>query len=338
MEQKISTPLRHKYLTKLLGFDYSIEYRKGRENVAVDALSRREDMKGECIALTVLKPAWVEELQENYEGDALVPQVITESPYFSYNLSLYTYNGGLVRYKGKLYMGGGCNLREKIIEFIHNSALGGHSGEAITYHKVLTTFWWPDLKRDVRTFVIKCHVCQLCKYELVKSPGLLQPLPIPSQAWSDISINFIEKLPNSRGCNTIWVIVDRLTKYGHFIALSHPYTASQLTQIFLDSIYKLHGLPISIVSHRDKVFTSGFWQQLFKLIRVQRLMSTAYHPQTDGQTERVNQCLEGYLGYLLLNFGITLTFIPQLTLHLLQHYMDIQLLFYLFGLTCKVQF
>lgn len=226
LEQKIFTPRQHKYLTKLLGFDYNIEYRKGKENVVADALSRKEDLHTQCNVVTLIKPAWVEELQDSYLGDPIVPQVITESLSFPYNLSLYTYKEGLVRYKGKLYVSCGVDLRRKIIAFIHTSALGGHSGAAVTYNRIYTTFWWPTLKQEVFQFVSECHTCQLCKHELVKTPGLLQPLSVPTGPWTDISMDFIEKLPRLRGFDTIWVIVDRFTKYNHFIALSHPYSAS----------------------------------------------------------------------------------------------------------------
>ena len=106
---------------------------------------------------------------------------------------------------------------------------------------------------------------------------------------------FIEGLPKSNGYNVIMVVVDRLTKFAHFVAVKHPYTASTIAQLFMDNIVKLHGLPNSIVSDRDTIFVSAFWKELFKLYRVNLQLSTAYHPQSDGQTERVNQCLELYL-------------------------------------------
>ena len=108
-------------------------------------------------------------------------------------------------------------------------------------------------------------------------------------------MDFIEGLPKSQGSSVIMVVVDRLTKFAHFVPVKHPYTASAIVQLFLDNIVKLHGLPQSIVSDWDTIFVSAFWRELFKLYKVNLLMSTTYHPQTDGQTERVNQCLEMFL-------------------------------------------
>lgn len=112
--------------------------------------------------------------------------------------------------------------------------------------------------------------------------GLLQPLPTPSKPWTNITMDFIEGLPNSNGFSTLWVVVDRLTKYNHFIALGHPYTAKFVAQLFLKHVFKLHGLPQSIVSDRDNTFTSIVWRELFKAQGVQLEFSTAYHPQIDG--------------------------------------------------------
>ena len=141
----------------------------------------------------------------------------------------------------------------------------------------------------MKQMVRECVVCQRNKPNLAAYPGLLQPLPLPNSIWSHISMDFIESLPKSQGKTVILVVVDRLSKYAHFLPLSHPFTAIDVAQQFLDNIYKLHGLPTTIVSDRDKVFLSTFWKELFKLLQVKLHMSTSYHPQTDGQTEVVNR-------------------------------------------------
>lgn len=151
------------------------------------------------------------------------------------------------------------------------------------------------MRKDVESMLAECPVCQVTKVEHVHIPGLLDPLEIPDMAWSHISMDFIEALPKSKGKEVILVVVDRLTKYAHFLPLSHPYTVQDVIQVFMDHIYKLHGMPMTIVSVRDIIFTSRFYQEMFKALQVSLRFSTVYHPQSDGQTERVNQCLESYL-------------------------------------------
>lgn len=113
-------------------------------------------------------------------------------------------------------------------------------------------------------------------------PGLLEPLEIPDMAWSHITMDFIVDLPLSRGKDVTLVVVDRLTKYAHFLALSHPYTVQMAVEIFMDNIHKLHGMPTAIITDRDRIFTSEFFQEIFKAKKVQLRFSTSYHPQTDG--------------------------------------------------------
>jgi hypothetical protein len=121
------------------------------------------------------------------------------------------------------------------------------------------------MKQDICNFVVECEVCQCNKGETVKSMGTLQPLLIPPTIWKDISMDFITDLPKSRNKLVIMVVVDLLSKYSHFCALQHPFTASTVAQLFMDQVFKLHGMLHSIVFYRDPTFTSNFWQELFKL-------------------------------------------------------------------------
>lgn len=169
------------------------------------------------------------------------------------------------------------------------------SGVRVTYHILKLSFYWPRMRKDVEAMLSECPVSQLTKAEHVHIPGLLDPLEIPDMAWSHISTDFIKALPKSKGKEVILVVVDRLTKYAHFLPLSHPYTIQDVVQIFMDHIYKSHGMPMTIVSDRDRIFTSRFSQEIFKALHVSLRFSTTYHPQSDSQTERVNQCPKSYL-------------------------------------------
>ena len=151
------------------------------------------------------------------------------------------------------------------------------------------------MKQSIKTFVAACLVCLQAKPDRARYPGLLSPLPVPAEAWQMVSMDFIDGLPTSRHANYIMVVVDKLSKFTHFIPLHHPYTAQRVAQAFLDNIFKIHGLPTHTISYRDPIFTSQFWRELFCLAQVTLAMSSAYHPQSDGQTERANQCLETYL-------------------------------------------
>nr|ADB85290.1 putative retrotransposon protein [Phyllostachys edulis] len=293
-EQIIIEGVQHKLLVKLLGYNYKVEYKRGRENKATDALSRVR-YNDQVVAISAVTPVWILEVLASYEGDEKCRDLITQisiSPTAQPNYSL---KNGILRYKGRLYIGSNTGLKRQLLVTFHDSALGGHSGGRVTYQRLKLIFHWPRMKQEVEEFVKLYDVCQKNNCEHVPYPGLLQPIPIPEMAWTHISMDFIEGLPKSEDKEVILVVVDRFTKYSHFIALSHPFTVQHVVKVFVDNVFKHHGLPSVIITNRDMVFTSHLWQDLFKTLGVKLRLSTSYHPETDGQTKRVNQCLEGYL-------------------------------------------
>jgi hypothetical protein len=151
------------------------------------------------------------------------------------------------------------------------------------------------MRQTISQYVQHCSICQQAKHSTTLPLGLLNPLPIPTNVLEDIAMDFITGLPNSCGFTVILFVVNRLTKFGHFFAMKKDYDSRQVADCIVQNIVKLYGMPKSIVSDRDKVFTSKFWQHLFKLHGTTLAMSSAYHPQNDGQSEALNKCLEMYL-------------------------------------------
>ena len=171
------------------------------------------------------------------------------------------------------------------------------------YHDIKTTYWWNGLKRDVAEFVASCLTCQQVKVEHQSLTGLLQELSIPEWKWDRVTMDFVVGLPRTRkGYDSIWVIVDRLTKSAHFLPVHTTYTVAQYAQLYIQHIVSLHGVPTSIVSDRGPQFTSRFWQKLQEALGTQLDFSTAFHPQTDGQSERMIQTLEDMLRMCVLDF------------------------------------
>lgn len=308
LEQRLSTPLQYTWLTKLLGSDFEIIYRQGKENITADALSKVESSGGiQCHAIHTVQgnEELLQQIKQSYLQDSYL-QTLCESLKDTSVKRVkgpFTYQGGILLRYGKMVIGKDVGLRQKLLEMFHNTSMGGHSGMTATYKRLSLLFYWRRMQQDVRQYINKCIVCQKCKYDSSKPAGLLQPLHIPDFPWTSISMDFIEGLPKIKKYSVICVSVDRFTKFSHFIALKHPYTASDLAKLFIESIYKLHEMPESIYSDRDAIFISSFWQELFRIQGVKLKLSTFYHPQTDGQTKVVNRCLECYLRCMILAEG-----------------------------------
>ena len=177
----------------------------------------------------------------------------------------------------------------------HQTPTGAHIGFRKTLNRVAENFTWQTMSSDIRKFMAQCVDCQLVKYEPAKPWGLLCPLPVPSQSWEDLSMDFIVGLPAYRDNTCILVIVDHFSKGLHLSMLSSHHTAQSVAQLFMELVGKLHGMPRSIIFDRDPLFISKFWQALFHLSVTKLKMSFAYHPQTDGQAEVANRIIEQYL-------------------------------------------
>ena len=183
----------------------------------------------------------------------------------------------------------------KILQQYHDSPLAGHYGVARTQALIAQYFSWPGLATAVHSYVTSCDACQRNKVVRHAPFGLLSPLSIPSRPWSHVSLDWITDLPPSKYNDAILVVVDRLTKMAIFIPTTKSMPASDVAALFVQHVIRIHGLPSNIVSDRDPIFTSHFWRRLLVLLGIHANRSTAFHPQTDGQTERLNSVLEQYL-------------------------------------------
>jgi len=182
-----------------------------------------------------------------------------------------------------------------IMEAEYDSRMAGHFGTYKRIGRVRAKFYWPKMDEQIREYVRSLDMCQHNKVIRHKNYGLLKPIDVPMRPWTSISTDFVVGLPKSEGYTKIWVIVDRFSKLAHFIPLKTEEHIQELALIFLREIWHLHGLPETIISDRDNGFTSKFWMRLMQLLQVKLNVSTALHPETDGQTKRVNQTLKQYL-------------------------------------------
>nr|MDZ8005329.1 RNase H-like domain-containing protein [Nostoc sp. DedSLP05] len=284
---------QQKWVDQLQAYDFEIIYKKGTDNIVANALSRRDEPPI-LNNISTCQPTWITELRADYDKDAstihLQHEILAGKKDSAWEVS-----NGLILFKGKIYLRKDSPFCQKALQYGHSSTSAGHIGFTKTYRKISSTFFWPKMKQQIEQYVRECDICQRNKVESVPSPGLLHPHSIPNQKWEVISMDFITGLPRSEGKDAVFVVVDKLTKYAHFIPLTTKFSAPAIAELFFSNVYKLHGIPHSIICDRDPKFLSNFWQELFRLAGVTFNMSSAYHPQTDGQTEIVNKCLEGYL-------------------------------------------
>ena len=186
-------------------------------------------------------------------------------------------------------------IRNLVLKEMHNVPYARHLGYQKTIAAVRSQFFWPGMKRDV-DYIVRCTECHRVKVEHRHPMGLLQPLPILEKKWEMVTIYFITKFPRkTRQHDSIMVVVDKLTKSAHFVPVKTTHTTTNIEEIYMREIARLHGIPRTIVLDRDTKFTSNFWKGLFKGFGTNLNFSTTYHPQSDGNIERVNQVIEDML-------------------------------------------
>ncbi|QRV84489.1 Retrotransposable element Tf2 protein [Ceratobasidium sp. AG-Ba] len=203
------------------------------------------------------------------------------------------YQRGVLEYDGKIYIPDDRDLRIEILQRFHDSPIAGHQGHARTLELISREYYWPGLKAQVNRYVDTCEVCQRSKGYKQAVPH--KALPIPERPWEDIAYDFIVKLPESKGYDSILTVIDRFSRQAHFIPCHESTNAEQLAEIFIKEVWKLHGTPRTTVSDRGPTFNSQFLRALYKGLKIEPRFSTAFHPETDGISERTNQWIEGFL-------------------------------------------
>ena len=256
-----------------------IEYRKAREELEREAV-----------------PAGPVPNGSNAEGlEAVLPRE-EQRPGRKAGKGILELQDKLVYRKGLLWVPADTDLIQKILESEHDTKVAGHMGQDKTIELIRRNFWWPKMDELIIDFVRSCTKCQRNKTARHQPYGLLHPLELPYAAWQSLAMDYIIDLPESESCDQLWVVIDRFTKMAHFIPLpKERKKATDLAITFAREIWKHHGLPSDIVSDRDSRFTSEVWKEFLRLSGIRPRMSTAFHPQTDGQTERLNQTIEAYL-------------------------------------------
>ena len=320
-DQKELNMRQRRWMEFLKDYDFGLSYHPGKANVVADALSRKslhvatmmsleqrliEEFRDLNLAIEMRpKSLFVGTLQITNEFVDHIREAQGDDPFLQGKvLDVMGDKGvefekdttGLIRFKGRICVPSLDDLKVKILEEAHKSRLSFHPGMTKMYQDLKRSFWWHGMKKDVAEYVARCLTCQKAKAEHQRPSGELKPLEIPEWKWESISMDFVSSLPKtSRGHDAVWVIVDRLTKSAHFIPVNMKYRMEKLVELYIKEVVRLHGIPSSIVSDRDPRFTSRFWTSLHEALGTKLKLSSAYHPQTDGQTERTIQTLEDLL-------------------------------------------
>ncbi|KAL6211868.1 hypothetical protein ACLB2K_017091 [Fragaria x ananassa] len=282
-----------------MGYNYSIEYKAGKSNTVPDVLSRKPKF---MVIQTTSEPIFDAILQLDAACSCdLEAQRILAALASNSRPKHFENRQGRLYYKGKIYVPETSEWGAKILHGFHVTLQAGHSGFLINLVRLQRNFSWLGIRKDVKLYVASYDHCQRQKYESIRPPSLLQPLSIPAHNWEDISIDFVEGMTKSNGFNAITVIVDRLSKFTHFVVVAHPFSAANIIYTFLRNIFLLHRMPKHIVSDRDLVFVSKFWITFFKLNGTTLCHSSAYQPQSEGQSEVVNRTLEQYLRCFIMD-------------------------------------
>jgi hypothetical protein len=302
-------------------FDYTLHHRPGKQSGKPDALSRRSDHErgeNDNDNIVLLKPSLFR-IQALKQGHALVVgeeqgllRRIRDSKDFdesvvkaveelkrSGNNKLHgdewSEEQGLILFRGKVYVPKNDELRRELVKAHHDSPVTGHPGRWKTLELVSRNYWWPGISRYIALYLKGCDRCNRTKTFPSKPVGKLVPTQIPKDKWQIITVDLITGLPECQGFNAIMVTVDRFSKMLHAIPTTDTVTSEGIARLFRDYVWKLHGLPEQVISDRGPQFISGFMRELDSILGIKIAASTAYHPQTDGQTERANQEIEQYL-------------------------------------------